>query len=92
MVIIGVDPHPDSHTLVALDHNGAVLDSLIVGNSFEELHELKSWAASYPQRCWAIEGAGNRFIAPWVACLLAQKERVVNISANLTSQSRRKTT
>jgi transposase len=39
MVIIGVDPHPDSHTLVALDHNGAVLDSLIVGNSSQELHE-----------------------------------------------------
>lgn len=42
----------------------------------------------FGERCWAIEGASNRFIVSWVEALLGAGERVVNISPNLTSQYR----
>ncbi len=88
MIIIGVDPHPNSHTACALDANGAVVADLSVENTPQGLDELRRWASSFEDKCWAIEGAGNHFIASWVAELLADGERLVNIHPNLTSQYR----
>jgi transposase len=88
MIIIGLDPHPDSHTACALDTNGAVLSDLRVDNTPQGFDELRQWASSFGNRRWAIEGAGNSFIAAWVAELLAAGEQLVNIHPNLTSQYR----
>jgi transposase len=88
MVIIGIDPHPDSHTACALDANGTVLGDLRVENTPQGLDELRKWASSFEDRRWAIEGAGNSFIASWVGELLADGEQLVNIHPNLTSQYR----
>ena len=32
MITLGLDPHPDSHTVAALDENGTTLASLTVTN------------------------------------------------------------
>jgi hypothetical protein len=40
MVIIGIDPHPESHTAVALDQNGKRLGHLTISNCPEG---LQSW-------------------------------------------------
>lgn len=88
MIIIGVDPHPGSHTAAALDENGTTLGALRVDNNPAELDRLWQWAQAFPARRWAIEGAGNPFIAAWVAWLLAEGEKLVHISPNLTSQYR----
>jgi transposase len=88
MVIIGVDPHPGSHTAAALDPNGMLLDNLSVSNDQAGLANLKRWALGFRARCWAIEGAGNPFAAPLVAALLDQGEQVINIHPGLTSQYR----
>jgi transposase len=85
MIILGVDPHPSTHTAVALDSRGVVLDALTVQNDAYGLNHLCTWSARFEQPCWAIEGAGNRYVAPLLALLLAQEAPVVHIHPSLTS-------
>jgi len=88
MVTIGLDPHPDSHTVAALDENGTTLASLAVANNAEGLLKLHQFALPFPEHRWAVEGAANRFILPFVCELLKQGEVVHHIPPNLTSQYR----
>jgi len=88
MVTIGLDPHPDSHTVAALDENGAALTSLTVSNDAAGLARLHQFACSFPKRRWAVEGASNRFILPFASELLAHGEAIYHIPPNLTSQYR----
>lgn len=88
MITIGLDPHPGSHTVVALDENGTSLGFLKVSNCSEGREQLHQFAARFSLRRWAIEGAGNHFIAAFVAELLSGSESVVSISPSLTSQYR----
>jgi transposase len=88
MITLGLDPHPGSHTVVALDSNGCLLAHLTVSNTGEGLHQLDLFAKQFGARRWAIEGAGNHFIATFVTELLAQEETVYSISPSLTSQYR----
>ncbi len=59
MITIGIDPHTSSHTAVALDEAGRVLGELRVPANKATLTRLQSWAGTWPQRTWAIEGAGG---------------------------------
>lgn len=88
MITIGLDPHPGTHTVVALDENGARLGHLSVPNSQEGLLRLHEFGASFVSRRWAVEGAGNHFIAAFVAELLADSQSVFSVSPSLTSQYR----
>lgn len=87
-VTIGVDPHPGSHTATAVSQFGEVLGSITVGNNAAGLKELRKWSYRHRYRCWAIEGAGNRFVAPLVAKLLSDGERVFSIPPSMTAQYR----
>ncbi len=88
MVTIGLDPHPDSHSVAALDENGTTLASLTVANDAAGLARLHQFTLPFPEHRWAVEGAANRFILPFVCELLEQGEVVHHIPPNLTSQSR----
>jgi transposase len=88
IITIGLDPHPTTHTAAALDENGKMLASLSIGYSQTDFARLKTWARSFEQRRWAVEGIGNRYIYPFVASLLLEGEQVFAISPNLTSQYR----
>ncbi len=88
MVTIGLDPHPDSHTVAALDENGTTLGYLTVSNDAAGLARLHQFACSFPKRRWAVEGAANRFILPFASELLAHGEAIYHIPPNLTSQYR----
>src|SRR5438270_5019977 len=88
MVTLGLDPHPGTHTVVALDLNGSLLESLTVLNTTEGLAQLQLFASQFSLRRWAIEGAGNHFIATFVKGLLERGETVYSICPNLTSQYR----
>ena len=59
MVTIGIDPHKASHTAVALDPEGVMLGQLRVVADKSMLGRLRRWAAGWPQRVWAIEGAAG---------------------------------
>jgi transposase len=88
MVTIGLDPHPDSHTVAALEDNGTTLAFLTVTNDAEGLMLLHRFALPFPERRWAVEGAANRYILSFVSELLEQGEAVHHIPPNLTSQYR----
>jgi transposase len=88
MITLGLDPHPGTHTVVALDRNGSLLESLTVLNTTAGLAQLQLFASQFSLRRWAVEGAGNHFIAAFVKELLERGEAVYSICPNLTSQYR----
>ncbi len=90
MVIIGIDPHPGSHTAAALDETGKVLGHLTVQNNEIGLAQLLLWCKSYELRCCAVEGANNSFAKTLSEEMLQENYKVVNISPSLTSQYRSK--
>jgi transposase len=88
MITLGLDPHPGSHTVVALDESGASQGHLKVSNTEEGLRQLHKFAAQFSSHRWAVEGAGNHFISMFVSQLLSRGESVFSISPSLTSQYR----
>jgi transposase len=57
--MIGVDPHKGSHTAVALGADEAPLGQVRVRASAARVQRLLTWAAAWPERTWAVEGAGG---------------------------------
>ena len=58
-VMIGVDPHKASHTAVAISVAEEPLGELQVRACAAQAERLLAWAAAWPQRIWAVEGAGG---------------------------------
>ena len=56
-VMIGVDPHKGSHTAVAIGAAEEPLGEVRVRASAAQAERLVAWAAAWPERTWAIEGA-----------------------------------
>src|SRR5260370_42193533 len=86
-VMIGVDPHKASHTAAVIDEKEVSLGDLRVRASAGQVERLLAWASSYPQRTWAVEGAGG------LGYLLAQQlvaagERVVDVQPKLAARVR----
>jgi hypothetical protein len=59
VVMIGVDPHKGSHTAVALGADEVPLGQVRVRASAAQAQRLLAWAAAWPERTWAVEGAGG---------------------------------
>src|SRR5215472_8577195 len=57
VVMIGVDPHKASHTAVAVGAAEEPLGQLRVRASAVQAERLVAWAAPWPERTWAVEGA-----------------------------------
>lgn len=57
MVVLGVDPHKDSHTVVAVDEVGRALGSKTARARTEQHVELVAWARKLAphDRLWAVE-------------------------------------
>jgi hypothetical protein len=53
--ILGLDPHPGSHTVVALNAHGAILESLRVSNDPAGIEGLLEWRKTFTDRHWAID-------------------------------------
>jgi transposase len=58
-VMIGVDPHKATHTAVAISAAEEPLGELQVRACAAQAERLLAWAAAWPQRTWAVEGAGG---------------------------------
>ena len=86
-VMIGVDPHKASHTAVAIDAAEAVLGELRVRASAAQAGKLVDWAAGWPDRTWAVEGAGGlgHVLAQQ---LVAAGERVLDVQPKLGARVR----
>jgi transposase len=87
VVMIGVDPHKGSHTAVALGADEAALGQVRVRASAAQAERLLTWAAAWPERTWAVEGAGG------LGHLLAQElvtagELVLDVQPKLAARVR----
>ena len=58
-VMIGVDPHKGSHTAVAIGAAEELLGQIRVRACAAQAGRLLSWAKAWPERTWAVEGAGG---------------------------------
>src|SRR5438552_9296130 len=87
VVMIGIDPHKASHTAVAIDAAEEPLGQLRVRAAAAQAERLLAWAQAWPQRTWAIEGAGGlgHLLAQQ---LLAAGERVLDVAPKLGARVR----
>jgi transposase len=86
-VMIGVDPHKGSHTAVVISPAEEPLGELRVRACAGQAGKLTGWAAAWPERTWAVEGAAGlgRLLAQQ---LTAAGERVLDVQPKLASRVR----
>jgi transposase len=86
-VMIGIDPHKGSHTAVAIGAGEEPLGELRVRASAAQAERLLAWAAAWPERTWAVEGAAGlgHLLAQQ---LLAAGERVLDVAPKLGARVR----
>jgi len=87
LVIIGIEPHKATHTAVAIGDSEDELSRLKVRATRDQVAKLLTWAAPFPSRLWAVEGAEG------LGFLLAQQlvtagETVVDVPATLAARTR----
>jgi len=86
-VMIGIDPHKNSHTAVAIGSAEEPLGELQVQACPSQAETLLAWAAAWPERTWAVEGAAG------LGHLLAQQlvaagEQVLDVPPKLAARVR----
>jgi hypothetical protein len=87
VITIGIDPHKRSLTAVALDAHSQPLGSLRVAMTDRAVAQLLAWAAPWPARRWAVEGATG--LGHTVAQqLVGAGELVVDVPAKLAARAR----
>jgi len=86
-VLIGVDPHKATNVVAAIDEQGELVGQETFAATRKGLRALERWAKRFPERSWAVEGAGGigRHLAQK---LLAAGERVVDVPPKLSSRVR----
>ena len=89
MVVVGVDAHKRTHTLVAVDGNGRELGQVTVRATSAGHLEAVKWVAQFGgERMWAIEDCRNmsrRFESE----LLAAGETVIRVPTKMMAGTRR---
>ena len=86
-VMIGVDPHKGSHTAVVISPGEEPLGEIRIRACAAQAGKLVAWAADWPERTWAVEGAAGlgRLLAQQ---LVAAGERVLDVQPKLASRVR----
>jgi transposase len=82
-----VDPHKATHTAVVTGPAEEPLGEMRVRASASQAEKLVAWAADWPERTWAVEGAAGlgRLLAQQ---LVAAGERVLDVQPKLASRVR----
>lgn len=86
-VVIGVDPHKASNTLVVIDGRERVLAQQRFTNDRAGYRSMKTFARAHRDRVWAVEGA--RGVGAGLAQrLVAEGEPVLDVPARLSARVR----
>jgi len=86
-VVIGIDPHKATHTAVAVGDDEVELARLALRSGPRQVDRLLAWAAPFPQRRWAVEGAeGLGFLL--AQQLVAAGQTVLDVPATLAARTR----
>jgi transposase len=85
--MIGVDPHKGSHTAVVIDQQEVVPGQVRVRAGAVQAERLLAWAAAWPERTWAVEGArGMGYLL--ARQLVAAGEQVLDVQPKLGARVR----
>jgi hypothetical protein len=85
--MIGIDPHKASHTAVAIDAAEEPLGQLRVRACAAQVERLLAWAQVWPERTWAVEGAGGvGHLLDWQ--LLSAGEPALDVPPKLAARVR----
>ena len=85
-VMIGIDPHKGSHTAVALGAAEQPLGRMRVKACPSQAGQLVAWAQAWPERIWAVEGAGGLGYL-LAQQLVARSERVADVPPKLAARA-----
>jgi transposase len=88
MVVLGVDAHKRTHTVVAADELGRKLAEKTVATTSDGHLEALQWAAQWPERSWAIEDC-RHLTRRLESDLLVAGEAVVRVPTRLMAGARR---
>jgi transposase len=86
-VMIGVDPHKLSNTMVVIDRDEKVLSRHRFANDRAGYRALKAAVRIYPDRTWAVEGAQGVGVS-LAQRLVVEGEPVLNVPAKLAARVR----
>jgi transposase len=86
-VMIGVDPHKRSNTMVVIDAREKVLAEHRFANDRDGYRALKAAARSYRDRTWAIEGANGVGLG-LAQRLVMENEPVIDVPAKRAARVR----
>ena len=86
-VLIGVDPHKATNVVAAIDEQGETVGQETFPATRKGMRALERWAKRFPERRWAVEGAGG-IGRPLAQKLLAAGEGVVDVPPKLSSRVR----
>jgi transposase len=88
MVMIGIDAHKRSHTLVVCDEQGRRLAERTIGSSSGEHQALLAWAGGFGEaRLWAVEDC-RHLSRRLERDLLLAGERIVRVPPKLMAHAR----
>jgi transposase len=88
MVVLGVDAHKHSHTVVAVDELGRKLGERTLGTTTADHLELLAWAERFgPERLWAVEDC-RHLSRRLERDLLGVGERIVRVPPKLMAHAR----
>jgi transposase len=87
MVMLGIDAHKRSHTIVAVDPAGVEIGSVTVAATTDGHLRAMQWAAQFAQREWAMEDC-RALSRRLEGDLLGVGERVVRVPPKMMARSR----
>ena len=85
VITIGIDPHKSWLTAVAVDPSGTALGRRRLLVNAGMLSQLTAWAAGWPARRFAVEGARG-LGRPIAQQLAAAGEQVLDVPATLAAR------
>jgi transposase len=86
-VMIGVDPAKRNHAMAVLDEHEEQLAALQVGNDSAGYRAMLTLAKRWPNRVWAVEGAGGVGVQ-LAQRLVADGETVLDVPPKLSTRAR----
>lgn len=88
MIVLGCDPHKNSHTIVAIDSSRNVVGKITIKNTFDDFKKLLDWSDKHKEeKVWGIENS-QHYAKHLAQFLLDKGEEVYEITPKLTAQLR----
>ena len=88
MVVLGIDAHKNSHTVVVVDERGRKLGQRTTGTTSEDHLSLVAWTQQFgPDRLWAVEDC-RHLSRRLERDLLGAGERIVRVPPKLMAHAR----